>query len=153
MRRRLVVSLAVAVLLVALADRGFAFWQSGGSGTGTAATGTPQPVTVRAATGTPSSKLLPGSSADLVVRIDNPNAYSVTIVGIAQNGTLTVSGGTSCTAANAGVSVPAQSGLSLTVGTGTSVVHIPAGAAMGTGSDSGCQGASFRVPIMVTVQR
>ncbi|MFN2606531.1 MAG: hypothetical protein ABR511_01350 [Acidimicrobiales bacterium] len=160
MKRRLFATLTAAVALVVGLGAGgaYAYWSSEGSGRGTAGVGTPAGVTVVAATGTPSSKLIPGTSADLVVQLDNPNSYSVTITGVSQNGSVTPVGGTgpgtACSSANSGVSVPTQTGLGLTVASGTGVVvHVPNGALMGSASASGCQGASFQIPVTVTVQR
>ena len=111
-----------------------------------------KPVTVVAASGTPSSTLVPNSSADLLVEIDNPNGFPVEITGVTQNGPLAVSGGVGCTATNSGVSVPTQTGLSISVGTGEIAVNIPNGIFMSSTSNSGCQGAEFRPPIMLTVR-
>lgn len=160
MKRRLFVALtAVVALVVGLGAGGaYAYWRAQGSGSGTASVGTPAGVTVVAATATPSSKLIPGSTADLVVQLDNPNVYSVTIVGIAQVGTTVtpVGGtgpGTACSSANTGVSVPTQTGLSLTVANGSNTFHLTNAATMAASSASGCQGASFQIPVTVTVQR
>jgi hypothetical protein len=131
----------------------YAYWTSHGTGSGTASTGIARSVTVQAASGTLSSELVPGGTSDLLVQLNNPNTYSVTIVGIAQNGAPTPVGGAGCTSANSGVSVPTQAGLNITVGTGTQLVHIPNGASMDLSSASGCQGASFHLPVTVTVQR
>jgi hypothetical protein len=52
-----------------------------------------------------------------------------------------------------GVSVPTQT-VSLVVASGSQiVVHDPGGASMTAASASGCQGASFHIPVTVTVHR
>lgn len=156
MKRRFLTALTVAVALTgALAGGVYAYWKTSGSGSGSASVGTAQSVTVQAvASGTPASALQPGGSAELLVQLSNPNSYTVMLVGIAENGTtVTPVGGSGCTSANAGVSVPTQTGLTIPVAAGTNVVHIPSGAAMSSGSASGCQGASFQIPVTVTVQR
>jgi hypothetical protein len=154
--RRLVAALvAGASLLVGLGAGGaYAYWRSSGAGSGTASVGIPAAVTVVAATATPATKLIPGNSADLVLRLDNPNAYPVTIVGITQNGSIDVVGGSGCSSANSGVTVPTQTGLALPVANGTGVdIHVPGAASMSLTSASGCQGASFHIPLTVTVRR
>jgi len=161
MSRRLSIALVAALALVIGVGSGgaYAYWKTQGSGSGTASVGTPAGVTVVAATATPSGKLVPGGSADLVVQLDNPNAYSVTIVGISQNiGPVNPVGGsgpgTACTSANTGVSVPTATGLNLTVASGSNiVVHVANGVSMSTASASGCQGASFRIPVTLSVQK
>ncbi len=95
--------------------------------------------------------------------MNNPNSYAVTITGISQNGPVAVVGGTGCTSdsgsepslilGNSGVSVPTQSGLvgySLPA-LSTSNVDITNGASMTMSSNSGCQGASFQIPVTITV--
>ena len=104
------------------------------------------------ASGSPNSTLLPGSTADLLVQVQNPSTFTLTIVGIAQNGTATPEGGSGCTSSNDGVSVPTKTGLSMSLAPGTQVVHFSGAAAMSLSSASGCQGATFDVPVTLTVQ-
>jgi hypothetical protein len=152
-RAPLLVGIVVALVTGLGAGTAFAFFEGSGSGSKGATIGTPAPVTVLAATGTPSTELIPGGTADLTLTLDNPNSYPVVITGISQDGSVTVSGGIG-TCSTTGVSVPTQSGLSYTVQSGsTVVVHIANGAAMATDSDSGCQGASFEVPVTITVEK
>ena len=151
-RRASILVGAVAALVIGLGSgAAFAYFTSVGSGSGRATTGTAKRVTVIAATGTVKSKMIPGGSADLLVELDNPNSFPVVITDISQNGALSVVGGTNCTAANSGVSVPTQSGLDVTIPTGDTLVHVPNGASMSSTSNSGCQGASFELPISLTV--
>lgn len=145
---------AVVALVVGLgAGTAFAYFTSLGSGSGVASVGTPQDVTVVNASGTVTNLLYPGATGDLLVELDNPNSYPVTIVAIAANGTATGSGGIgSCV--TTGVSANTQSGLSITVASGNNVaVVIPNGASMDATSDSGCQGATFSVPVTITVHK
>jgi hypothetical protein len=158
---------ALAIGLGAGAGSAYAYFTSAGSGTSAASVGTTQQVTLVAATsGSALSTLIPGGTADLRVQLNNPNSFSVTIVGISQNGPVTVVGGTGCTSdsgtwpsltlGNSGVSVPTQTGLSITVAAGpitNVVVHVANGASMNTSSASGCQGATFQIPVTITVQR
>jgi hypothetical protein len=147
----------VAGLVVALvgglgAGTAYGFFSGSGSGSNVATIGSAGSVTVEAATGTPSSDLFPGGTADLTLTLDNPNSYPVTITGISQNGTVTASGGVG-TCSTTGVLAPTQTGLAITVAKDSVVVvNIPDGASMDADSDSGCQGASFEVPVTITVQ-
>lgn len=152
--RRAPLLVVVLVALVAGLGTGAAWasFSSDGSAHTTVSVGTAQQVTLVAATGTPSSLLRPGHSADLTLTLDNPNSFAVTITAIAQDGTPTVVGGSTCTAANAAVTVPSQTGLSVVVAPGTGVVvHIPGGGFMGATSADGCQGATFHFPVTITV--
>lgn len=155
-RRSLVVFGAVVALVLGLGGgAAFAYFTSTSSGTGHATVGTVHGVTVVAATGTPNSLLQPGDKADLTLTLDNPNnSFSVTIVTIAQNGTVTVTGGNDCTASNADVSVLSLTTLSVSVPSGTTeVVHIANAATMGATSASGCQRATFHIPVTITVEK
>jgi hypothetical protein len=131
-----------------------AYWTTTGTGIGSATTGAPQAVTLIPASGTVDDALFPGGTADLLVALDNPNSYPVTITGISQRvGSPVEAVGSSGTCTVTGVSVPTRSDLTITVASGANVtVHVPAGAAMSAASDSGCQGATFRIPVMVTVR-
>ena len=147
--------------LTMVATPGFAYFKSAGNGAGAGATGTLQPLQVLLAAGTPTSSLLPGSTADLVLSVTNPNSVTVTITSVSQAGGVTVTGAAGCTSdpawpttlGTSGVSIPGSTGLSQTVGAGaTAVVHVSGGAAMSTSSVSACQGATFRMPVTVKVQ-
>ena len=91
----IVIGAVVALVLGLGAGAAYGYFSSTGSGTGSTTAGTVQSVTVVAASGTVSSELIPGGNGDLLVAIDNPNSYSVTITGISQNGPVTVVGGNS----------------------------------------------------------
>jgi len=156
------VVLASLGISVALSVTAFAYFTGAGSGAGSLVTGTLRPLTILAATGTPVSNLLPGSTADLVMRVTNPNSTAVTITAVSQGGGVTVVGGSGCTSdpgwpgtlGISGVSVVATTGLGIPVPAGATIsVDLPAGASMTTASASGCQGARFHIPVTVTVQR
>jgi hypothetical protein len=151
-RAPLAVGAAGALVIGLGVGAAWGYFASSGAGSGVVSVGA-KSVTVEAATGTPSSVLIPGTSADLTLTLDNPNSYPVTIVSITQNGPVTAVG-QSGTCSNTAVSVPAQSGLRIPLASGEGVVvHIPNGASMGATSNSGCQGASFHIPVTITVQQ
>jgi hypothetical protein len=89
----------------------------------------------------------------VILRVNNPNAYAVTLVSVSGNGTITPDASHSaCT--TTGVTFSNQSGLSSAIGaSGTTLVDLPGAAAMGTASSNGCQGAAFSIPVSVTVQK
>jgi hypothetical protein len=154
MKRRLITG-AIAVVVAAGLGVGavFAYFLVTGHGSGSGANGTAPTVTIQAvASGSPNSTLLPGSTADLLVQVQNPSSLTLTVTGIAQNGTATPEGGNACTSSNDGVSVPTQTGLSVSLAPGTQTLHFSGAAAMSTSSASGCQGATFDVPVTLTVQ-
>jgi hypothetical protein len=54
-----------------------AFWTSTGTGTAATTVANADPVTITA--GTPTEELFPGTSADVALRITNPNSFSVNV--------------------------------------------------------------------------
>ena len=102
----------------------------------------------------PAATLIPGGTADVIMRVTNPNASAVQIYSVAANGQITADGGhPACTttgvsfvppAAPVGVSVAANS---------TQLVHLPGAASMSTAAMSACQGATFHVPVTLTVRQ
>lgn len=144
----IVVGLAAVLFVAAGSGAALAYWRTSGTGSGVASTGTVQGVTVGAASGTPSTTLIPGGTAALLIQFSNPNSYSVTLTGVAQNLAGTVSG-----CSNSGVTVPTNSALSIPVPAGSSTVTVPNGALMAIDSASLCQGATINLPVTVTVQR
>ena len=144
---------AVALGIGLCVGSAYAYVLATGAAKSTGKVGTIQAVVVEHATGTTSSSLYPGSDADLTMTLTNPNTFTVTVTGIAQHGTPTVSGGTGCTKTNAAATVRTLGSLSITLAHGTHVITVATGAAMGTGSVTGCQSAIFHFPVTVTVHR
>lgn len=142
----------IALVLGLGAGAAYGYFLGAGSGSGAATIGDDPPVSVVAASGTVTDTLSPGSSGDLLIDVDNPNSFSVEIVTVTGAGAVTGSGGIG-TCTDTGVTVPTQTGLSVTVAPGDNVaVQIPNGVSMGATSDSGCQGATFHVPVTITVR-
>jgi hypothetical protein len=154
-RRTVLLMLPGAALAVGLAaGAAYAYFASTGRGPGSASIGTMQTVTLVSATGTTTTPLLPGGSGDAIVKVTNPNAFAVTLVSVAgTGGTITAdSGHSTCT--TTGVTFTSQTGLSTAIAAGTTVtVDLPAAVAMSTASSAGCQGATFSIPVTITVQR
>ena len=150
-RRSLVVS-AIAVFAVGVSGgAAYASFTATGSGTGLGSTGSMASVTVAAISGeTPATALQPGSTGEVIVKVDNPNSYLVHLVSVVAAGAISVSGGSGCTLANSGVTFTDQTGLSVAIPeTTTQLVRLPGAVAMSTASVSGCQGATFNIPVTI----
>jgi len=153
MKRRTAFAGAVVALVLGLsAGAAWGYFTTHGSGTGHGSNGTMQVVTVAAITSeTPNTPLLPGSTGEVVVKVHNPNTFQVHVVSMVANGTITVSGGAGCTLGNSGVSFSNQTGLSVAVAASSTIlVHLPGAASMSSASASGCQGATFNIPVTIT---
>jgi hypothetical protein len=156
---RLAGSAAAAAALCLLAGGGtaYAYWATTGAGSGAAAAGTIQ-ITVDALVAGDSnrSSLVPGGTADVILRTSNPNAFAVTLYSVAASGAATADAahagclttGVSFTAPAAPlapvVTIPAKSSVFVT---------LPGAASMSDQSQSACQGATFRLPVTVEARR
>ncbi len=153
MKRPLFVAVMCAIAMAVLSGGAQAYFRSSGSGTGTATAGTLQPVVLAALTSeTPTSTLVPGGSADLLLKVNNPNSSNVTLVGITPKagGSVTPSL-PGCT--TSGVSLAAIGTLAITLTPGFNTVHVSNGATMSTASVTGCQGATFAIDVTITVHK
>lgn len=146
-----VVVAATTLGVGACAGTAYAVFTATASASSQSAVSTLKAVLVLPATGASTMPLYPGQSAPLRLTLTNPNPSAVTITDVSQSGTVTVVGGSGCTSANSGVSVPTQSSLDIQLAPGTHSFTLATGASMATTSYTGCQGASFRVPLAVRV--
>jgi hypothetical protein len=104
----------------------------------------------------PASTLIPGGTADVVLRVTNPNAYSVQVYSVATNGAATAdSAHPSCT--TTGVTFieppsPLSPAVSLAANSST-LVTLSEAASMDATSQSACQGATFHLPVTLAVRK
>jgi hypothetical protein len=155
-RRGLRILLAITVTLIALAITGtaaLAYWTSHGSGSGSSTTGTLTiNVTALAGGDANQTSLLPGSTGDVIIRVNNPNSSSVHVTSIASNGNATANNG--CTPTGVTFTAPSDySAAQFTLSPGSSLLRLAGAVAMSSASASTCQGATFTLPVSVTVQR
>jgi hypothetical protein len=156
-RTRVIVLAAVAVFSALATTVAYAYFSSSGTATNVATTATMQPVTVAALTGgdAPSSSLRPGGTGDVVLRIQNTNPFTVTLVSVAGGPAAITADAAHPGCTTTGVTFANQTGLSASIAAspGTTLVHLPNAAAMSAASSNGCQGATFSIPVTITVQR
>src|SRR5919202_4415326 len=117
MRKRIINrKLAVGVIVAVLAAVGlvYAAWTTNGTGNAYAKAGTAAAIGTIDVSASTSATLYPGVSGDVLIKLDNPNPYPVTVTAISGNGTITADAGHSgCT--TTGVTFTNQSSLSLVV--------------------------------------
>lgn len=153
-RRFTAVLVVCEIATVLFAVGAVAYFTASGTGAGTAVAGTLQTVTLTALAGgdTPTSTLVPGGSADLILKVNNPNSYKVTLISIAaKTGGSVTPNLPGCT--TSGVALATIGALAITLVPGSNTVHIANGATMSTASVSGCQGATFAIDVTITVQK
>jgi hypothetical protein len=152
-RRLTVPVVTAAVVTVVTAGVAVAWYQSSvrSTGAGGGTTVAAQTVTL-STTGAVSTGVYPGGpGADITISVTNPYAtLPITLKSIAINGSIGIAGASgTCTTTGLAIAAPTQlpatinggATLSLTL---TSVVQ------MGLTADSGCQGATFTIPLQVT---
>lgn len=153
------VAVLTGVLSVAIgAGTAYAYWAADGSGGGSAGAGNMQTVIVDAFVpgDAPGSTLVPGGTADVVLRVTNPNPYSVQVYSVTSNGTATADNDhPSCTTTGVsftGVPGPLSPAVSIAANTST-LVTLPGAASMDKTSQSACQGATFHLPVTLAVRK
>jgi hypothetical protein len=153
MKRHAITVVAATSIVAAGAGVALAYFTGGtGSGSGTGSTGTIA-VSLLSTTGTVTNLLYPGGSGDLIVKVHNPNTFAVSVTSVGPGtGNATATGGTG-TCTTTGVSANTTSVTGETIAAGQSLQFTVAdGASMSASSQAGCQGATFTVPVQVTVQ-
>lgn len=148
---------AVALCLLAGGGTAYAYWASTGSGTGAAAAGTMQ-ITVDAlvAGDSNSTSLVPGGTADVILRTSNPNGFAVTLYAVAASGEVTADAAhAGCTTTGVSFTAPATPPApAVTIPANSSrLVTLPGAASMSALSQSACQGATFKIPVTVEARR
>lgn len=141
------------IAFLGLGGIAWAYFTSQGSGTASASTGSLQGITIQAATGTVSTPLIPGGTGDVILQIKNTNSYAVTLISVVGNGTITADAGHSgCT--TTGVTFTGQTSLTTNIpANATTPVDLSGAASMSNSSSNGCQGATFSIPVTITVKK
>jgi hypothetical protein len=156
--RALTVALIAALGL--FGGTAYAYFAGSGAGSGHAGVGKMSTVTLVAVVSTgPNSNLSPGHSGDVLLKVKNPNPRSVTLVKVTwTGGAVTADAGhPSCT--TTGVTFTNWTGvISIPRDTATNgypegyPVHLTGHATMSDSSSNGCQGATFYIPVIITVK-
>jgi hypothetical protein len=148
-RRALTVVTAAVLGTAAVSGVSSAVWSASasGSGAGGAATNLTGVTVVSVAVGdTTATALLPGGSADAIVKVANTNSFPVTVTSVSPAGAVTAANG--CTPT--GVSFTGQTGSWVVpAGSAGTLIHLPGAVAMDATSASACQGTTFGIPVNV----
>ena len=159
MKRRRILSLWVAAAALTTASAipvGAYFQADQASATGSAPAGTMQTVVLEALIGltgeTAATALQPGSTGEVVLKVNNPNAFTVKLVSVTSIGAPTLVGSAGCTPANAGVEFLDRTGLAMPISPGIQLLRLPGAASMSIASEDTCQGASFALPVTIRVE-
>lgn len=151
--RRIVAVAAGLATVLCGAGVAWAYWSTGGTGSGGASAGNLTiNVTALQADDANQASLVPGGTSDVILRVDNPNSFPVHVTSISGSGAPVASNG--CTPTGVTFSSPADySSAQFTLAPGSNLIRLAGAASMSTQSASACQGATFTVPVAVTVQR
>ena len=149
--------IAVGVIALALTAVGFVYaaWTTNGTGNAYAKAGTAAAISTVDVSASTVATLYPGVSGDVLIKLDNPNTYPVTVTAVTGNGTITADAGHSgCT--TTGVTFTNQSSLSLTIPAksggvdGVLQTTLSGAASMSNASLNACQGAVFTIPVTLS---
>ncbi|MEO5316814.1 hypothetical protein PV772_22300 [Pseudarthrobacter sp. CC12] len=158
-RNRGLKAAALAGILVSVgAGTAYAFWSGTGAGSGSAAAGTLQAVTVDAliAADNPKAALYPGGSADVVLRLTNPNPYPVQVYSVTGNGLARADAAhPGCTTTGVrftGTAAPLTPATYVAANS-SALITLPGAATMDTTSLAACQGTTFSVPVTAEVRK
>ncbi len=151
--------LLLLAAFTAIAAPASAYWTASGSGSGSAATGamTFQVVAlvggdVSTAQGAQSTTLVPGGSADAILRVTNPNAFAVKVTAISAGAPTATQG---CLASSITFTNPTDytAGQYNLLASATTLLTLPSAVLMNSGALQNCMGATFTFPVTVTVQK
>ena len=149
----------IALVIGLGAGTSYAFVTKGRSETATAhlTVGSLRPITL-ATVGAPTSPLLPGRTGDVAFSVTNPNLSAVSLIGVVltAGGSVTTNGDPGCTATNGSpvvvLNVPAVDLPRTIPAHTTTTVDLAEAAVMNTTAANSCQGATFTIPLTVTVE-
>lgn len=156
--RRVAAAGGALALLVGLASgTAYGYFATGGTGSGSVQAGTATELVATA--GTPSSPLLPGGTGDVTFQITNPTPAAATLVGVALRTGASITpdtghAGCATTDGNPVVTLAVPAGdLPVQVAAGATVtVDLATAAHMDVAATQACQGATFVVPVTLTVR-
>ena len=149
---------AAALCLLAGGGTAYAYWATAGAGSGAAVAATMNAVTVDAFVAGDSNRtsLVPGGTADVMLRTSNPNPFAVRIHAVVAAGPATADAAhAGCTTTGVSFTAPAAPlAPVVTIPANSSLLEtLPGAASMSLQSQSACQGATFRVPVTVEARR
>src|SRR3954451_19783329 len=157
MRKNINRKVAVGVLAATMAAVGlvYAAWTTNGSGNAYAKTRSAAGVSTGDVSASTTATLYPGVSGDVLIKLDNPTPYAVTVPGLTGNGTITADGGPGGRPPP-GVTFTNQTGLTLSVPAksggvdGVLQTSLTGAASMSNASLNACQGAVFTIPVTIS---
>lgn len=149
------VAVGVIVAVFAVAGLVYAAWTTNGTGSAYAKAGTAAAISTVDVSASTTATLYPGVSGDVLIKLDNPNPYPVTVTAITGNGTITADASHSgCT--TTGVTFTDKTGLTLSVPAksggvdGVLQTTLTGAASMSNASLNACQGAVFTIPVTLS---
>ena len=155
--RRRLVTLAGSVSVLVLGGIVFAAWLVPGSGQGYSKAKQAQALTTDDVGATSTDQLYPGATGDVKVKVNNPNAFPVTVTAVDGDGAVS-SDKANCT--DVGGDVSKKTGVTFTNQTLSSSNVVPANGSltlslnnavsMSNQSVNACQGAVFSIPVTFT---
>jgi hypothetical protein len=155
-RRTIATGVGVSLAAVLLSGTAYAYWTAHAAGTGSNAAASGLTSFTTTATVAQGALLYPGGSAPLIVNVNNSgNGYSLVVNAVALDSGRAIgvdsSHAAGCTNPAISVTTPSGwTGIAVAQHSSSGAVSIPAAVSMGTAASSGCQGATFTIPVTLT---
>ncbi|KQU65429.1 hypothetical protein [Phycicoccus sp. Root101] len=150
---RALVSVATTLVLSAvIGGAAFAVWSVTGAGSGTATAGSTVALTTSSVTAPDAGAYPGGPAVALALVVSNPNGVPVQITAVSLDTTrqVTVTGASgTCVAPPVSVSATGLA-IPLPANASNASVSVPAALTLGATTASGCQGATFTVPVVLS---
>jgi hypothetical protein len=88
------------------------------------------------------------------LQVNNPNNFAVKLTAVTGTGTITATGGIgTCTTTGVTFTAPGLLTQDIPANSSNVSVDLPGAASMSATSQTGCQGATFTIPVTITVQK
>lgn len=151
-RRWLVLSVAASIGVSALAFGAAAYWTNSGTGTSTGRVAGMTGATLSVST--EATALYPGGAADLTISVTNPNAFSVVLSAVAVDPASAISSSAGgCDGPTYVSIVPGTLPTTVIAANATQPFVLTDAARLSVSAVQACQGATFTIPLAVTVKR
>jgi hypothetical protein len=155
-RKQRIIKAGATLLVLGVVGLVYAQWTTNGSGSGYAKAGTAQNLSTNDVsanvTTDPANQLYPGTDGDVLVQIHNPNPYPVTVTQIGTgSGSVSATGGTgTCTTTGVSLNSPQTVSIAVPANGDSAETTVTDAAHMSGSTQTGCQGATFTIPVSLT---
>ena len=151
-RAKLAVVVPIVWAAAALSGSAYGYWVVAGTGSTETAAATMDAPAPAATVGEPAAALYPGGDGALVLEVHNTNGFAVVVASLAAGAEAATADPAAC-AAFVSVNAAAVPPTTAIEPDATVTITVPGAVHLDAAVPSACQGATFTIPLLVTVQR